>query len=187
MRKVVVHNDPANTVNRYAERFPDERRYVACRPNFHAARNKFAVHLHTFLGNVRGACVRAHFYAKLDQLFSRALGQIRRIRGEQARSAFDQDHSCLRWIDVAKIFSQCVARDFGDRTRHFNTGRATADDDERHRCLARRFICQFFPHIRTLKESAGVAQPRLQDFSIPEQVFPTRHVRSRNAVRRWRE
>ena len=64
--EVVVHNNSANTVNRYAERFPDERSNIAGRPNFHAARDKFAVQLHTFLGNVRCSCVRAHFYAKLD-------------------------------------------------------------------------------------------------------------------------
>jgi len=63
-----------------------------------------------------------HFYAKLEQLFSRALGQVRRIRGEQGRRAFDEDYACLRWIDVAKVFGECEARDFRDRTRHFNTG-----------------------------------------------------------------
>ena len=45
---------------------------------------------------------------------------------------------------LAKVFSQCVARDFRDRPRHFNTGRTTADDNERHRRLARRFVVNFF-------------------------------------------
>ena len=52
--------------------------------------------------------------------------------------------SGLRWIDVAKVFGECIARDFRDRTRHFNTGRATADDNERHCRLARRFVFNFF-------------------------------------------
>ena len=64
--EIVVHNYSANTVNRYAERFPDERSNITGRPNFHSARNKFAVQFHTFLGNVRRACVCTYFYAKLD-------------------------------------------------------------------------------------------------------------------------
>ena len=65
--EVVVHNrlgqhgQPVRI-----ECFPDERRNIAGRPNFHTARNEFAVQLHAFLGNVRCACVRAHFYAKLE-------------------------------------------------------------------------------------------------------------------------
>jgi len=45
---------------------------------------------------------------------------------------------------VPKVFGERVARDFGDSTRHFNTGRATADDNERHRCPARSFVFDFF-------------------------------------------
>src|SRR6516164_5659115 len=104
--EVVVHNHSANTVDRYAECFPEEGCNIAGRPNFDAARNKFAVYFHTFFANVRRAGVRAHFHTKLKQLLSRSLGQIRRIRGEQARRAFDEDHACLRWIDVAKVFGE---------------------------------------------------------------------------------
>src|SRR5438552_18869519 len=61
--EVVVHNNSANAVNLYAERLPDERGNITGRPNFHAARNKFAIHLHTFLSNIRRPCIRAHFHA----------------------------------------------------------------------------------------------------------------------------
>src|SRR5262249_2294026 len=86
----IVYNNSATMVNRYAERFSNERRKIASRPDFHAARNKFAVHLYTFFGNIGSACVRAHFYAKIEQLFSGALGQIRWIGSEQAWRAFNK-------------------------------------------------------------------------------------------------
>src|SRR6516164_2316846 len=142
--EVIVYNNSATMVNRYAKRFSNERRKIASRPDFHAARNKFAVHLYTFFGNVGSACVRAHFYAKLEQLFSRALGQIRWIRSEQAWRAFNKDDARLRWIDVAKVFGERVARDLCDRTGHFNAGRATTDDNERHRRLACCFVSNSF-------------------------------------------
>src|ERR1700756_4524295 len=41
--EILVHNNSANAVNRYAERFPDERSNITGRPNFYAARNKFAI------------------------------------------------------------------------------------------------------------------------------------------------
>src|SRR6266513_4374078 len=37
--EVVVHNNPANMVNRYAERFSDEQRNVAGRPDYNETLN----------------------------------------------------------------------------------------------------------------------------------------------------
>src|SRR5438094_9760954 len=45
--EVVVHNNSDNAVNRYAERFPDERGNITCHPNVHADRHNFDVHYHT--------------------------------------------------------------------------------------------------------------------------------------------
>ena len=79
--EVVVHNNASNTINRRDKRFPDERRIVAGCPNLHAARDEFAIQF-SRICNVRCPCVRAHVHAQLDQLLSRAFGQIRRKRGE---------------------------------------------------------------------------------------------------------
>src|SRR5262249_54915994 len=80
--EVVIHNNSANTVNRCDKRFPDERRIVAGRPNLHATWDEFTIQFYAGFCNVRYSCARAHIHTQLDQLLSRALGQIRWVRGE---------------------------------------------------------------------------------------------------------
>ena len=71
-REIVVHNDAADPIGRCAESFPNERRNVASRPNFHAARNKFIANLHASFSEIRCPRAGAHFHAQSDKLFARA-------------------------------------------------------------------------------------------------------------------
>ena len=84
-----------------------------------------------------------NFDAKIDKLFHRADLQIFRKRSKHARLAFDQNHPRLRRIDVAEIFRQRVARDLGDRARHFDASRSTTNNHKRHRCLTASFVRNF--------------------------------------------
>src|SRR5262249_11904982 len=93
--EVVIHNNSADAVNRCNKRFSDGGCIVASRPNLHAARDEFAVQLDTRFRNFGYSFARAHVYTQLDQLLSRALRQIRRIRGEEARGTLDKNHACL--------------------------------------------------------------------------------------------
>ena len=72
--EVLVHNHAAHPINRRPERFPDKRRIVPSRPNFYAARDEFAVHLHACLGQICCPRAGAHFHTQIDQLLARALG-----------------------------------------------------------------------------------------------------------------
>ena len=83
-RKVLVHDDAASPVSRYAESFSDERRIVARRPNFHAAGNELVANLDAGLSEICCPRICAHFHAEVSQLFARALRQIRRISSQQA-------------------------------------------------------------------------------------------------------
>ena len=72
-RKIVVHSNAADPVNRCAQSFPNERRVVAGGPDLDTARNKFIANLHASFSEIRCPCAWAHFYTELHQLFPRAL------------------------------------------------------------------------------------------------------------------
>ena len=51
-------------------------------------------------------------------------------RRQHPRPGFDQQHARVPRIDAAELVRQRVARDFGQRARQFDAGRAAADDGE---------------------------------------------------------
>ena len=72
-RKIIIHNDAAGPVSWCAESFPNERRIIAGRPNFHTARNKFIADLHASFSEICCPRAYAHFHAQIRELFPRAL------------------------------------------------------------------------------------------------------------------
>ena len=76
------------------------------------------------------------------ELFQRPPGVVREVwrkAGEEPRASLDEKDARLGRIDVAEIPLQRMARQFGDRPRHFDAGRSAADDDrgQEHRLLDR--------------------------------------------------
>ena len=56
--------------------------------------------------------------------------QILRQGGQHPRAGFEQDDAGRARIDPPEIVGQCLARDIGDRPRHFDACCTAADDDE---------------------------------------------------------
>ena len=67
------------------------------------------------------------------QALERRLGfgrEIRRISGEHARAAVEQQHAALGGIDVAKVVAHVELCDVADGAGELDAGGAAADDDE---------------------------------------------------------
>ncbi len=57
-------------------------------------------------------------------------GEIRRIRGQHARAAIEQEHAAFGGVDVAKVVAHVELRDVADGAGELDAGGAAADDDE---------------------------------------------------------
>src|SRR5262249_24279568 len=66
----------------------------------------------------------------MAELLFRTARQVLGIRGQDARSAFDQKDVSARGIDRAEIVSQCVAADLGQRSGQLHACGASANNDE---------------------------------------------------------
>ena len=142
--QIFVHDDAARLVDRNAHRFSNKRSHVARRPNLHPARNEFVADLQSGVGQIRRVNAGAHFDAELFQLLHRARGQVFRKTGKDALLALHQNHARTGRIDVPEILLERVARDLGNRSRHFHAGRTATDDDEGHRGRLGGFVRDFF-------------------------------------------
>ena len=69
-------------------------------------------------------------YAQPAQLFKRATGKIRRIRGQHVRAAFDQMNAGTGRINGSKFAGKRVAADFCESSGELYTGGACAHHDE---------------------------------------------------------
>ena len=81
-----------------------------------------------------------HLDADLLQRALRIGGEVFGKAGENARAGLDQDDAGLVGVDVAKVRRQRVLGEVGDGSRHFDAGRAGADDDEGQQRRAPRRI-----------------------------------------------
>ena len=104
----------------------------------------------------------------------RADPQIFRKRGQHARLTFHQNDPRLRRIDMAKILRQRIARDLGDRARHFHASRSAADDDKCHRGFARRFVGDFFRVLKCQQNTSPNLNRVFQTFQSGREFFPFR-------------
>src|SRR5579863_2995156 len=71
-----------------------------------------------------------HGDAEAREHFSRGLGKLRRIRGENAIGGFDEDDAGFRRVNVAEVIEERVVRDFAESAGEFDARWAGADDDE---------------------------------------------------------
>ena len=130
-------------VDRDAHGFSDKRSGIARCPDFQPAGNEFIAHFEPGFGEVFRVNAGAHLDAQILQLLHRAGGQVFGETGKDALIALHQNDAGARRIDVPEILREGVARDLGDRSRHFHTGRSATDDDEGHRGGLRCFVGDF--------------------------------------------
>ena len=72
----------------------------------------------------------ANFDAEPLQLSFRLARELLGVRGQNARTAFDQNDAALLGLDLAELVGHGVARDFGESSSQFDAGWAASDDHE---------------------------------------------------------
>ena len=80
--------------------------------------------------------VELDLHAHLLQPVLRLLAELLTHRRQHRGRGVEQDHPCLRRIDMAERTFEGVVGQFGDLPGHFDTGRPRADDDEGEQLLA---------------------------------------------------
>ena len=75
---------------------------------------------------------------------------------------------------MAKIFRQRVARNFGNRSGHFDAGRASADDYKSHCGFTRGFVRYFFGVFERQQNATPNFNGVLQTFQARCESFPFR-------------
>ena len=71
-------------------------------------------------------------HAQLFELLAGRLGKLFGVSAQHARAGLDQDHAGRGRVDVAEVACQGLPRDLGERAGQLDSGRAAADDHERH-------------------------------------------------------
>ena len=85
-------------------------------------------------------------------------GQLRRVRGQDARPPFDEEDAGVGRVDRPELAAQRVARNLAERTRELDTRRAGPDDHEREQ---RPPLGRIRRRLRTLEREQDAA-PHLE-------------------------
>ncbi len=129
--EVVVDENAAGAVHRRAQRFSEIRRGDAGGPENRSGLNDFAPDVNLAGRDVRHDAPRPDGNAQPFERSTRKGREVRRVRRQHGRSAFDEDHARRLRIDIAKVVRQRVSRDFRERARELHARGTAADHDER--------------------------------------------------------
>ena len=73
---------------------------------------------------------------------------------------------------MTKILRQCLARNLGDRSRHFHAGRPAADDDEVHCRRSRRRVLRFLGKFEGHQDASPDLNGVLEALQTGRELFP---------------
>ena len=97
----------------------------------------------------------ANFNPQLTQLFFGTAGQVFRISGQYARTAFEKDDAGAFGIDGVKLIGQNAARNLSQGAGQLDPGRATAHNHEIELHLARAAGRVTFGQLKRQQDAAA--------------------------------
>ena len=108
--------------------------------------------------DVRNDRIHVNFNADLLQLVCRFPGEPIAEGGQDLGAAFEQKHLHFARIEPPEIVLKCSPRQLRDLAGYFETGRTTADNDEREPCPTNVRISIQLGHLERAEDSRPVIE-----------------------------